>query len=357
MIESTAAISETNPIIKEDLERIVSADLPWNLLQDKSVLVTGGGFLTAYLIKSLLALNRLRQLNIQVICVVRSIQSIAVRFSDYLEEPGFSVFHHDISLPLPSHFPYADFVIHAASQASPKYYHVDPVGTLMANTIGTVNLLNHALKNQSERFMFFSSGEVYGIPVNAGHLVREEDYGYLDPMKVRSCYAESKRMGETMCVAWAHQYDLHASVVRPFHTYGPGIALDDGRVFADFVADAVARKDIVLKSDGWAQRPFCYIADATLGFLTVLLKGRKSEAYNVGNPDAEISVRGLAEVIVNLFPEYGMSTRIEVPAGSKAYLESPVSRSCPSIEKIKGLGWYPSTGIKDGFRRTIQSFL
>ncbi len=350
--------SDSNPIIWEDLDRITSSQLPWEDLRDKTVLVTGGGgFLAAYLVKSLLTVGRLNRLNIKVICVARSTRSVEARLSEYLGAPDLSVVHHDISQPLPSDFPHADFIIHSASQASPKYYGIDPVGTLLANSSGTMYLLEHAVKTQAEKFLFFSSGEVYGVAVDPSQQVGEKNYGYIDPMNVRSCYAESKRIGETMCAAWAQQHGLHTTVVRPFHTYGPGMALDDGRVFADFVADVVAKRDIVLKSDGLALRPFCYIADATIGFLSVLLSGGKAEAYNVGNPEAEISIRDLATVVAGLFPERGICTKFDIPVSSNAYLKSPVTRSCPSIEKIKALGWSPIIGVEDGFRRTINYFL
>lgn len=352
------AIPELNFIIREDLNRISSENLPWENLRNKTVLITGGGgFLAAYLIKSLLAINQRHELNSKVICIARSTRGVHARLSAYLGAGDLSVIQHDVSKPLPNDFPFADFIVHSASQASPKYYGVDPVGTLLANTAGTMYLLEHAIRSRAEKFLFFSSGEVYGVPVDPSRLVGEQDYGYLDPMNVRSCYAESKRIGETMCVAWAQQYGLHTSVVRPFHTYGPGMALDDGRVFADFVADVVAQRDVVLKSDGLALRPFCYIADATVGFLTVLLSGEKAQAYNVANPAAEISIRDLATVVAGLFPERGTATRFEVPASSDPYLKSPISRSCPSIEKAKSLGWSPIVGVSDGFRRTIQSFL
>lgn len=358
MIDSTETFAEPNRIIRRDLQQIASAKLPWEALRDKTVLVTGGaGFLAAYLVKSLLTIGRLQDLNIRVICVARSLRSVETRLSAYLGAQDFSVVQHDISQPLPVDFPRADVIVHSASQASPKYYGVDPVGTLLANSAGTMYLLDHAVRSRAERFMFFSSGEVYGVPKDADRMVGEQDYGYLDPMNVRSCYAESKRIGETMCVAWAQQHGLHANVVRPFHTYGPGMALDDGRVFADFVADVVAQRDIVLRSDGLAKRPFCYISDATIGFLTVLLTGGNAEAYNVGNPDAEISIRDLATVIAGLFPERGVGTRIEVPVSNDSYLKSPISRSCPDVGKIKALGWSPGIGVEEGFRRTIQSFL
>jgi UDP-glucuronate decarboxylase len=358
MIEPVKSSPESNPIVREDLERIAFASLPWEALRNKAVMVTGGGgFLASYLVKSLLTVGRLHDLNLKVICVARNSLSVETRLSAYLGAPDLLITQHDVSQPLPTGFPRADFIIHSASQASPKYYGVDPVGTLLANSAGTMYLLAHAVKSGAEKFLFFSSGEVYGIPINSERLVGEQDYGYIDPMNVRSCYAESKRIGETMCVAWAQQYGLHTSVVRPFHTYGPGMALDDGRVFADFVADVVAKRNIVLKSDGAARRAFCYIADATIGFLTVMLTGERAEAYNVANPTAEVSIAELASIMVGLFPERNIGMRIEIPVNSDVYLKSPVSRSCPSIEKIKRLGWSPAEGVRNGFRRTILSFL
>jgi len=305
----------------------------------------------------LLSVGRLYKLNIKVICVARSTQGVEFRLSSYLGVSDLSVVQHDISHPLPCDFPRADFIVHSASQASFKYYGVDPVVTLLANSAGTIYLLEYAVKSQADRFLFFSSGEVYDVPVDPDQLGGEQDYGYLEPMSVRSCYAESKkRIGETMCAAWAQQYGLHTSVVRPFHTYGSGMALDDGRVFADFVADVVAKRDIVLKSDGLALRPFCYLADATIGSLTVLLSGQEAEAYNVANANAEISIRDLAIVIAGFFPERGIDTGIEAPVSSEVYLKRPISRFCPAIDKIKGLGWFPAIGVPDGVHRPFNLF-
>lgn len=350
--------SETNPIVREDLNFIALANLPWSDLHNKTVLVTGGGgFLASYIIKALLKVCQFHKLNIKIICVVRSVQSINYRLSECLGSPNFSIFLQDISQPFNNDFPRADYIIHSASQASPKYYGIDPVGTLLPNSVGTSYLLEHAAKHKTEKFLFFSSAEVYGVPNNGNQPIGELDYGYIDPMSVRSCYAESKRVGETMCMAWTHQFGLHTNVVRPFHTYGPGMALDDGRVFADFVADVVQKRDIVLKSDGLAKRSFCYIADATVGFFTILLLGEKSQAYNLANSDAEISMKDLASLVAGLFPERNVQVRFDVPLATNSYLSSPVLRSTPSVEKIKLLGWTPRTNLQDGFRRTIQSYL
>lgn len=349
---------ELNQIIKEDLERIYSADLPWEKIKNKKILVTGGaGFLASYLVQALLAAGRAHKLNCEVICVVRNPKAAYKRYEFYKNDPALSILQHDISTALPADFPFADFIVHSASQASPKYYGMDPVGTLRANSVGTMYLLEHAVKSNAQKFLFFSSGEVYGYQEDSSRTIGEDDYGYLDSMSVRSCYAESKRVGETMCASWAKQYKLDVSVVRPFHTYGPGMALDDGRVFADFVSDVVARRDIRIKSDGLAQRPFCYIADATLGFLTILLTGASAQAYNVANPWAEISMKDLAYSLINLFPDWDLGVKFEITNSARDYIKSPIMRQCPSIQKISELGWHPKIGINEGFERTIRSYL
>lgn len=350
-------MKERNRIILEDLDTISKSLIKWQDLRGQSILITGcSGLIGSYLVKALIYANKVHNLNLKVIGVYRNLKSVNLRLLEYLNEPNLELVLHDIVKPLSDDFPRADFIIHAASQASPKFYGVDPVGTILANSTGTENLLNYAVKNKSKKFLFFSSGEVYGNPNNPNEPIQENDYGYIDPMNVRSCYAESKRMGEAMCVAWGKQYNLHVNVARPFHTYGPGIDLNDGRVFADFVENAVKGRDIVLKSDGLARRPFCYISDAIIGFLTVLISGKNSEAYNIGNPEAEISIRDLALEIVGLRPELNLRVKFDIKDEGDKYIKSPVSRACPSIDKASHIGWSPSIGIKEGFNRTIKSF-
>jgi UDP-glucuronate decarboxylase len=345
-------------IVHRDLDLILKSNINWDRFKNKTVLISGGsGLLPSYLVQSLLHANRLHNLKLKVICMSRSFESLNKRLGYCLNDPYFKAIIHDVTRPIPVEIMPSDYVIHAASQASPKFYAIDPVGTLLTNTIGTQHLLEYAVRSKAQRFMFFSSGEVYGIPLNPMEPITETSYGYLDPMNVRSCYAESKRIGETMSIAWAKQYGLDSVVVRPFHTYGPGMALDDGRVFADFVADVVAKRDIVVKGDGSEKRCFCYLADATIGFLSVLLNGTNSEAYNVANPACEISMKNLAELISNLFPNRNIKIRFEVSSTKKNYMKSPILKALPSIEKIKKLSWVPETSLKEGFTKTIKSFI
>ncbi len=344
-----------NQIIKEDIGLIVQKFRYWDRFIDKTILISGAnGFLPAYLVETFLALDR--SYNVKVIALVRNREKAEKRFGHLLANPALRILVQDVSEPINIEEK-IDFIIHAASQASPKFFGTDPVGTLSANVLGTINLINLARKNDVVSFLYFSSGEVYGEVKEEDIPIKENTFGYLDCTNVRACYGESKRMGENICASYYAQYGVNAKIVRPAHTYGPGMALDDGRVFADFVSNIVNRQNIVLKSDGSAVRPFCYLADATLGYLTVLIKGENGQAYNVGNPFQEYSMLDLANTLVALYPEFNLKVVMENPVGDKSYLKSPVKRISLSIEKIAKLSWLPEVTVREGFKRTINSFL
>ena len=347
---------QLHPIVEQDLRSIASQPLPWHELAGKVVLITGAaGFLPAYMVEHLLWMNDHHNSSnpTQIIGLVRNSQKAAERFAAHRDRSDLQLVVQDVCEPVKIDGP-LNYIIHAASQASPKYYGLDPVGTLSANVMGTYQLLELARSKNVQRFMFFSSGEVYGATSTT--MTDEYAYGYLDPLEIRSCYAESKRMGENMTACWHHQYGISTVIVRPFHTYGPGLDLTDGRVFADFVADIVASRDIAMNSDGSARRAFCYLSDATAGFFTVLFKGIDGKAYNVGNDQSETSILELAELLVSLFPEKGLNVLKSKPTDNTAYLKSPVSRICPDISRIRELGWEPRTGLAEGFTKTIRSF-
>ena len=344
-----------NPIIKEDLQVIIKSNIEWERFSGKKILITGAnGFLPAYMIDVLMLLDLELGLNIQILCLVRNLERAKKRFSSYLNEKNIFFIHQDICEPI-KNISGLNYIVHAASQASPKYYGTDPVGTLKANTIGTYNVLELARENPVESFLFFSSSEVYG-DINKDNIV-EDDCGYLDCNTVRACYAESKRMGETMCKSWLHQYGVMAKIVRPFHTYGPGMDLNDGRVFADFVKSIVYANDIVLNSSGLAKRTFCYLRDATIAFFKILLDGKSGEAYNMGNPNAEVSIWELANLLVKMFPEKNLKVIKRINTSEQGYIKSVVSKNKPDITKLKQLGWIPKISIEEGFRRTVNYYV
>jgi UDP-glucuronate decarboxylase len=347
-----------NPIIREDIEKIIETSQFWARFKNKVILISGAnGFLPAYLVDTLIYLNEVfEDHNTKVIGLVRNRERAATRLGHLFSNPYFQLIEQDVSDPVTIDGP-VDFIIHAASQASPKYYGVDPVGTLNANVLGTINLLNLSKEKACESFLYFSSSEVYGQVDEDKLPINELTFGYLNPTNVRACYGESKRMGENLCVSYFHQYGVKAKIVRPFHTYGPGMQLNDGRVFADFVNNVVSRNNIVLNSDGSSRRNFCYLADAATGFLTVLLNGENAEAYNVANAREEYSILELANTIVGLKPELGLKVTVNIPAQSNInYVKSVVSRGTPDISKINGIGWDPATSVPEGFLRTINSF-
>jgi len=346
-----------NPIIEEDLKFITDSTLPWELLEGKNILISGaGGFLPAYLVKTVLFLNENRFKNkAKIFALDRNKETIINRFAAYKNRTDLMFIIQDVCEPI-NIKDEIHFIIHAASQASPKYFGKDPVGTLSANVLGTRSLLEFARVKKVESFLFFSSGAVYGEVSEKDMPIKENIYGYIDPTSVRSCYTESKRMGETMCISWFHQYGVPAKIVRPFHTYGPGISLDDGRVQADFVSDIVNNRNIIMKSDGSAIRPFCYIADATVGFFIVLLKGKNGEAYNVSDSREEISILNLANLLIGLFSDKNLKVE-KKEVIEKGYIKGRITRHSPDISKIAKLGWKPRHSLKIGFIRTIRSFL
>ena len=204
-------------------------------------------------------------------------------------------------------------------------------------------------------FYFFSTSGVHGFVKDSDYPIKEDCIGILNPMDLASCYLESKRMGENMCIAWMHQYGVPVKIIRPASTYGPGIKLNDGRSFADFISCVVNNRDIVIYSDGSAIRNFCYIADAILGVFTVMLNGVNGEAYNVAT-DHEISIKDLAHhLVTDVFPEKNLKVIMRKDP-TKDFLRMNFTRSTVDISKVKRLGWKLSFSISEGFKRVIQSF-
>lgn len=344
-----------NEIKQKDSEFILSRNLPWNHLDGKTILISGAnGFIPSYIIETLLYFNAKKHGNIRIIGIVRDRKRARKRFAAVMNKTNLKLLFQDVSEPIKL-TEKIHYIIHAASQASPKYYSTDPVGTLKANILGTYNLLELSRKNPVKSFLFISAGEIYGNISTIGKTT-ETMYGPLDPTDVRSCYAESKRAGETMCASWVHQYGVPAKIVRLYHTYGPGISLDDGRVFSDFVSNIINNENLLMKSDGTAVRSFTYIADVVSACFTVLFQGKNAVAYNVANEKATLSIRQLTKVLVKLFSEKKLKVIFKKRSKKDAYMVSPIKTNYPSTARIKKLGWRPNYSLSDGFLRTIEYY-
>ena len=344
-----------NKIINDDLKNI-SGNIHWIKLKNKSIFITGAyGMLASYFVYELIYLNEIFNANITIITAVRNEEKLKNRFGEFVDKDYFEIYSKDIN-ELIDYEENVDFIVHAASLASPQFYSTVPVDVLKPNSIGTYNLLEFAKEKQVKGFLFFSTGDVYGVVKNKKYLV-ESDCGLIDTLDIHSCYGESKRMGEVMCKAWNHQFNVPTRIVRIFHTYSPTMDVyNDPRVFASFTKDILNNNDIQMKSEGLAKRSFCYISDATVAFFKILLEGEDAEAYNVCNTNQFISILELAEIMVSIFPEKGLQVKKVKRDKNDSYLENKINNEIiPCNEKLKNLGWTPKVTCKEGFKRVILS--
>lgn len=360
-----ADLASSQVIVRKDLDYIcLSLKGEFPELSGKKILVTGGaGFLGYYLVQSVLHWNQQATASdsIRVTVYDSYVRGIPGWLEQLKDTPDLKLVQHDMTQPLPSKINDFEYVIHAASIASPTYYRRHPIETMDANVSGLRNLLEYFRRQKeagkpAEGFLFFSSSEIYGDPTPENIPTPETYPGNVSCTGPRACYDEAKRYGETLCVNFAQQYGLPVKVARPFNNYGPGLKITDRRVLPDFARDIINNKDIVLLSDGSPRRTFCYVADAVIGYYKILVKGLKGEAYNIGTEAPEISIAELAERVValarDLFGYNGRVVRNE--SQDKDYLIDNPVRRCPDITKARTeLGYSPSISIDEGLKRAL----
>ncbi|WP_338744785.1 NAD-dependent epimerase/dehydratase family protein [Pseudomonas putida] len=338
-------------VLAADLSAMLAAPLPWEALYGRHILITGAsGFIGGHVVEALAWLNRSQpQANLQVYALARDLEKLRQRMP-WLDIPGeLKPLIQDVADPCSLATP-VDFIIHAASPASPKDYLQRPVDTIRANTDGTRELLDLAREKQA-RVLFLSSGAVYGDNPWQTEAIAEGDFGREDPLGPRACYSESKRLAETLCRAYHSQYGVDARIARISHCYGPGMRLDDGRAICDLLADILHDRDIQLDSDGSASRPFCYVSDTVLGLFHILLRGEAGHAYNVGETQ-ETSIVQLAEKMI---AAAGKAGRLEVRRQARSG-PAPAARNAGhfNIDKIRALGWAPLTSLDVGLSKLLQ---
>jgi UDP-glucuronate decarboxylase len=355
-----------NDVVKDDLDRMC-ADLKeeFGVLSRKRVLITGGaGFLGHYFVQAALYWNT--HINndgspIHVVVFDNFVRGMPDWLSRLEGDRNLTLVRHDIRNPLPADIGDVQFVIHAASIASPTYYKRDPIGTMDANVNGLRMLLEYARDQKRkdkpvEGFLFFSSSEIYGDPTPDNIPTPETYRGFVSCTGPRACYDEAKRYGETLCVNFAHQFDIPVKVARPFNNYGPGLKISDRRVIPDFARDIMADQDIIMLSDGSPRRTFCYSSDAVAGYYKVLLKGHQGEAYNIGVETPEISMAELAENLTAFARDlFGYKGKVVCRhSEDSSYLVDNPNRRCPVITKARThLGYNPCVALDEGLKRSL----
>lgn len=340
-----------------DLLEIASADAAFAQLKNTTVLITGAaGFIGYYLTAALLLRNDLYGDSITVLALVRNREKAEAKLGDLQFRDDLRFCVQDVTAPI--HAPRADYIIHAASQASNIQFETDPVGTINANLTGTANVLHFARECAARATLVVSSLKVYGTVYGAQKKLTEEDNGYIDFTSYRNCYAMGKRASETLAASYCREYGMHVKLARPSYIYGAA-SLNDDRVWAQFLANAVRGEDILLKSNGAAQRSFCYVTDTATALLTVLLKGEDAVPYNIAFEQSDTTIRGFAKTVCQTFPDRHLQLRFANPADEQEPEErmTPL-RQVPEIldsSKLRALGWQPKVDLAEGIRRSVRT--
>jgi UDP-glucuronate decarboxylase len=351
-------------VVQTDLDDICArlAD-EFGVMAGKRLLIVGGaGFLGYYLVQSIVHYNKTAATPIDLTVFDSYVRGVPSWLSELDGTAHLTIATHDVTDPVPASLGAVQFIIHAASIASPKFYRLHPIETMDANVNGLRNLLEYARVQQTsanpvEGFLFYSTSEIYGDPHPEDIPTPETYRGNVSCTGPRACYDESKRYGETLCVNFAQQYGLPIKTARPFNNYGPGLKITDARVLPDFARDVFANRDIIMYSDGSPTRTFCYITDAIVGYYKVMIKGRAGEAYNIGTETPEVSMRTLAERVISISSEvFGYTGKLVFATSDDAeYLTDNPNRRCPIITKAREeLNYEPTVGFDAGLERSLR---
>ena len=346
-------IDHVKKSIYTNLEDIANAPISWDKLRGKTLLLTGaGGFIGYYMTCGLLLRNDLYGDNIKVLALERFGDFARAKFGKLLDRDDVTLIEQDITVPIEAER--ADFVIHAASQASNIEFERDPVGTISANLSGTQNALDFAKESGSEASLIVSSLKVYGTLYTGKPYIEEDDNGYVDFTSYKNCYAIGKRAAETLAASYSKQYGMNIRIVRPSYIFGAS-RLDDDRVWAQFIANIVRGQDILLKSNGATNRSFCYVTDTVTAMLHVLLDGENCVPYNISNEKSNTTIRGFAQAACKVFPERNMKLAFANPEDEIMPEPSPLDPT-PEImdnKRIRSIGWEPKIDLKEGIRRAV----
>lgn len=332
---------------QQDILRICQLDLPWNELSGCNILITGATGLIGGCLVETLMLNPKKDYN--VYASGRNEERARCRFKNFFNDKSFHFVRHDVLCPLECNIRF-DYIIHAASNASPNFFAQKPVKVIKSNIYGVANLIEYGLHHGMRRFLYISSGEIYGE--GDGRVFTEDYSGFVDITSPRSCYPSSKRATETMCVSYVAEYGADVVIARPCHTYGPYFTEQDNRVYAQFIRNVLRGENIVMKSTGEQFRSWCYVVDCVSALLYILLKGENCQAYNIADDASNVTIKELADIIAGIC---GKKVIINLPDFGEKKGFNVVKKSLLSTGKLESLGWIPLSGtIVQKMKTTIN---
>ena len=341
-------------VLEEDIKEIFETMEPSiKKMLGKTVLITGAaGFLGRYFMSLLTYSNRLNKDNpITIIALDNYITSGKPSGQNILRNDvnvEWIVGDASIGSQLPNKF---DYIIHTAGIASPEHYRANPLLTIDVTINVTKSLLERA-KSDNSRMLFFSSSEIYGDPFPEFVPTNEDYRGNVSTRGPRACYDESKRLGETLCWIYQTYFNVHVCVARPFNVYGPGMMPKDYRVLPNFATQIAKKESLKIYGSGNQTRTFCYISDAIIGFIKILLDSKSPDVFNVGNPTPEVSMIELTQIIKRVIKKDFKVELIEYPA---TYPSDEPNRRCPDITRIsESLGFQPRVNIEEGLARFFR---
>lgn len=331
----------------KDIQEVSSLRcLPWDKLSGCNILITGAtGLIGSCLVDVLM--NR-KNINYDVYASGRNIVRSKELFKNYENNIKFHFLQYDVMSKMDIDIEF-DYIIHAASNANPSFYVSNPVETMKANIFGVANLLDYGIHHNLKRFLYISSGEVYGE--GEGLEFIESYSGFVDSMNPRSCYPTSKRAAETLCVSYCEEYDVECVIARPCHVYGPKFTEFDNRVYAQFIRNVLNHENIIMKSSGEQFRSWCYVVDCVSGILHILLKGENCNVYNIADSNSNVSIKTLAEMIAEIG---GCHVEIVLPDEKEKKGYNLVKKSIYSTEKLMSLGWTVRAAMKENLISTIE---
>lgn len=334
----------------KEIEQCANIDIDWAKIDNKVVMITGAtGLVGKFLIQVLLQRNKEKDLHTKVIAVSRKRKKFQERFSDYIEDKCLELFEYDVQQPC-NYNGKLDLIIHMASNTHPRIYATDPIGTEMTNILGTYYLLQRALYNKGCRFVFVSSGDVYGDNLSTKEYLSEKDCGYIDCNTLRAGYIEGKRASEALCNAFKEANNVDFVIARLCRIYGPTMQLDDSKAISQFIKNAILGENIVLKSKGQQTFSYLYIYDVVTALLTIISKGESGNAYNVADNNQCISLRDLASILAII----GKTMVVyDIPDNLESKGASTFQNVRLDATKLYSLGWRSMVNMEEGLKNTV----